>query len=400
MLGWEYPPFYAGGLGIACQGLIESLKDKVSQINFCLPLAKNQSSEIVEFGNVKIIPALKKRSSSQFSEAEHYYTQTYKTSLVYDSISKKYINESFIQLSKEIHSFSEEIANLAEELDFDIIHAHDWLTYLAGVRVKEKTGKPLVVHVHATFYDQAGANKDDGNEQVQVEKLGFEKADKIVAVSNYTKNILQNHYGIDSSKVEVVHNAAPVDISLDKTFMKNKPFKKLVLFLGRVTLQKGPLQFVWTAKRVLDVDPNVMFMVAGTGDMLHEVMEETARLGIAEHFIFSGFVTRDKIKDIFKMANIYVCSSISEPFGIVPFEALQNGTPVILSKQSGVSEVITHCCKVDFWDIDETANYILSILKYPELEQEMRVNGWNEVSHSSWEKAANECREIYNSVVK
>ncbi|GAI04335.1 unnamed protein product, partial [marine sediment metagenome] len=254
-------------------------------------------------------------------------------------------------------------AELAENEQFDIVHAHDWMTYPAGIAVSAVSGKPLIVHVHSTEFDRSGENV---NQTIyDIEREGMEWAAKVIAVSYFTSNIIISRYGISGEKVEVVYNGVERNGNWSLAGSGIGKDERIVLFLGRITMQKGPEYFLQAAKKVLDVMDNVKFVMAGAGDMMHRAVEMAAELGIGQKVLFTGFLHGEDVQKIYKMADLYVMPSVSEPFGIAPLEALDNDVPVIISKQSGVSEVLTHALKVDFWDVDEIANKIIAVLKYP-----------------------------------
>lgn len=285
---------------------------------------------------------------------------------------------------------------IAEKEDYDIIHCHDWMTYPAGIEAKKVSGKKLVVHLHATEFDRTGGNSV--NEYVyNIEKDGFEKADRVIAVSNFAKNMITQHYGINPEKIDVVHNAVEKE---HKKFQELKPGKEsLILFLGRITLQKGPEYFVYAAKKVLEKRKDVKFVMVGTGDMLERMINLTIDLGINDHFLFTGFLEGEALDKVYSMARLYVMPSVSEPFGITPLEAITNGTPVLISKQSGVSEVLQHALKVDFWDVNEMANKMLAVLKHDELHQTLRDNAQAQVHSVSWDKSARKVLDVYKKVL-
>jgi glycosyltransferase involved in cell wall biosynthesis len=297
----------------------------------------------------------------------------------------------------EVERFARAAEEIAAGETFDVIHCHDWLTFKAGVNVKRRTKKPLIVHVHATEFDRTGGN--GRNEHVyNIEREGMHAADKIIAVSNFTKNMIVNNYGIDPNKVEVVHNAVEfTDYNTERRKINN--YDKVVLFLGRITLQKGPDYFIESASKVLKKMSNVKFIIAGSGDMEYKMIEKAAQMGIGDKVLFAGFLEGADIDRAYKMADVYVMPSVSEPFGITPLEAMRNGTPVIISKQSGVSEVIQNCLKVDFWDTDQMANKILGVLKYGELHEEMKKNGSREIKKFSWDVPAGKCINVYRGVI-
>ena len=281
---------------------------------------------------------------------------------------------------------------------FDVIHAHDWLTYPAGIALARASGKPLVVHVHSTEFDRTGTSETAGslNQRVyDIERRGMMSAMRVLAVSELTKNICTKRYGVAADKVDVVYNGisdarlqpGPADSIRSKD--------KIVLFLGRITLQKGPEYFIAAAKRVLEKVPDAKFIMAGAGDMEVRMIELAAELGIGHRVLFTGFLRGNDVERIYRMADCYVMPSVSEPFGLAPLEAMRADVPVIISKQSGVSEVLTHALKVDFWDTDEIANKIVAVLKYPPLGQTLREHGSFELRKLTWEGAAEACVKSY-----
>ena len=295
----------------------------------------------------------------------------------------------------EVHRYAALATELAATEQFDIIHAHDWMTYPAGMAVAAMSGKPLVVHVHSTEFDRSGEHV---NQMIyDIERMGMHAADKIIAVSYFTQNIVINRYGINSDKVEVVHNGVERNGNGEWPLSKTGITKgeKIVLFLGRITMQKGPEYFLQAAKKVLEVMDNVKFVMAGSGDLMRKSVEMAAQLGIGHKVLFTGFLRGEDVKKIYKMADLFVMPSVSEPFGIVPLEALENDVPVIISKQSGVSEVLMHALKVDFWDVNEIANKIVAVLKYPPLEVTLRNYGNFEVRRLRWKDSAEKCMRVY-----
>jgi glycosyltransferase involved in cell wall biosynthesis len=300
-------------------------------------------------------------------------------------------------LMEEVARYALIASVIAAENDFDVIHAHDWLTYRAGIAAKQISGKPLVVHMHATEFDRSGENV---NQLVyDIEREGMLAADKVIAVSNLTRNIVVERYGIDPEKVVAIHNAVePVERSQNSMITKGID-EKIVTFLGRITFQKGPEYFVEAAAKVLKKYPNVRFVMAGSGDMMHKVIRRVAELKIADRFHFAGFLKGDEVDDMFQMSDVYVMPSVSEPFGISPLEAMRSNVPVIISKQSGVSEILRHALKVDFWDIDAMADAIYGILKYNNLETMFSKYGKEEVDNLIWENAAYTVKEVYQSVL-
>jgi glycosyltransferase involved in cell wall biosynthesis len=424
MLGWEFPPFITGGLGTACYGLTKAMDQLGIQVTFVLP--KIVQSRYTTHVKLLTPQAEGSATSPPFSELKNVKFRTidsplqpYSTPDVY----RRRIEEILRQKQKmhggtissasqliggidyagdmyaEVHRYAALAAELAENEEFDIVHAHDWMTYPAGIVVSAISGKPLVVHVHSTEFDRSGEHV---NQMIyDIERQGMERANKVIAVSFYTRSIIIGRYGISGEKVEVVHNAVErnnnSDWSLDDTGI-NKD-EKIVLFLGRITMQKGPEYFLRAAKKVLEVMDNVKFVMVGSGDLMHYAVEMAAELGIGQKVLFTGFLRGEDVQKIYRMADLYVMPSVSEPFGIAPLEAINHDVPVIISKQSGVSEVLTHALKVDFWDVNEIANKIVAVLKYPPLQVTLRDHGGFEVRKLRWKDSATKCAKIYEEML-
>ena len=302
-------------------------------------------------------------------------------------------------LFAEVQRYAALAAEIARGETFDVVHAHDWMTFPAGLAVAGIKGVPLVVHVHSTEFDRSGLAVDQ--RIYDIERRGMHGAMKVVAVSYLTKNLVTHHYGIDPGKVEVVYNAIePVaGLGFDPEQYSISSDEKIVLFLGRITMQKGPEYFLAAAKRVLDVMDNVKFVMAGSGDMIRRTVEMAASMGIGHKVLFTGFLRGSDVEKVFKMASLYVMPSISEPFGIAPLEAMSHDVPVIISKQSGVSEVLSHALKVDFWDVNEMANKIVAVLRHPPLASTLRQHGSFEVKRLSWTDSAKSCMGIYQQAM-
>ena len=391
MFGWEFPPLSSGGLGTACYGLTKSLSRKGVEITFVLPYSfgPNRADfvRLVSAGNIKI-----KKISSALQP--YISPEEYKKFLGKKTSPKIYGSTLF----DEVHRYTIAAEKIAEEEEFDIIHCHDWMTFGAGMRAKRKKNKPLVLHVHATELDRTGGHKV--NQHVyDLERSGMHKADRIVAVSNFTKNKIIDHYGIPADKISVVHNAVDFSSHIYDENFELKKTDRIVLFLGRVTLQKGPDYFVYAAKKVLEHEKNVRFIIAGSGDMEPFIIEKAAELGIAGKVLFAGFLSQEDVERAYKMADVYVMPSVSEPFGITALEAMKSKAPVIVSKQSGVSEVIRHCLKVDFWDVNELSSKIISLLRYKPLHETMKENAYSEAKKFSWDVPADKCIGIYNELI-
>lgn len=392
MFGWELPPFNSGGLGVACYGLSKALSKHVD-ITFVLPRKVEVDAKFLKLlfaNNIKVTvidsPLRPYMTAAEYSRLEEDVTLYGNT------------------LYAEVKRYAIEARKIAQREEFDIIHAHDWLTFEAGIAAKEVSGKPLVVQLHSTEYDRCGG--ENLNQAVyDIEKRGMEIADKVVGVSNLTKMIIEEHYNIPSSKVIAIHNRINADeyrqeYADDRIFQIKKDGKKIVLFAGRITLQKGPEYFLQVAKKALEYDKNILFVMAGSGDMEFQIMEEAAVMGISDKVLFTGFLRGKDLSQVFKMADIFVMPSVSEPFGIAALESIVHGTPVIISRQSGVSEIVQNALKVDFWDVDEMVNKILSIVSHDSLHQTLKENGSNEIGAFSWDMAASECLNLYNELVK
>jgi glycogen synthase len=280
---------------------------------------------------------------------------------------------------------------------FDVIHAHDWMTYPAGLAMAQVSGKPLVVHVHSTEFDRSGDNIDQ--RLYDIERRGMHGAIRCIAVSEYTRGICVRRFGVDPRKIDVVYNGIESDAQQPREGDRIEKNDRIVLFLGRITMQKGPEYFIRAAKRVLEKVPNAKFVVAGSGDMTTRIIEEAAHHGIGHRVLFTGFLRGKDVDRVFRLADVYVMPSVSEPFGIAPLEAMRNDVPVIISKQSGVSEVLTHALKVDFWDIDEMANKIVAVLKHPPLSQTLREHGSFELRKLTWDGAATKCVQTYGAAI-
>lgn len=413
MFGWEFPPFNKGGLGTACYGLTRGLRHNNVDVTFVLPKApKNAHSD-----HVNLLVAdnfyLEDEQKIKFLEVDSFLLP-YINSEQYISRLKEYKHKIKHNNSSEFDDdlygkdLYAEVYRLAGKArlisaleDHDIIHAHDWMTYPAGIEAKRVSGKPLVVHVHATSFDRSGGNGID-QRVYDIEREGMHAADKVITVSKLTKQRVIESYGVDPSKVEVVHNAVDFnDNTFDKKALKVSKDEKVILFLGRITQQKGPQYFLEAAKKVLDyTDKPVKFVFAGTGNMEGEMIHMAAQLGIADKVLFTGWVTGPDIDKLYSMADLYVMPSVSEPFGITPLEAMRNNTPCLISKQSGVSEVVHHVMKVDFWDVDEMTEKMLAVINYAPLHTALVENGNIEVHTFNWDEPAAKCVQVYTSVLQ
>lgn len=423
MFGWEFPPHISGGLGTASYGLVKGLAYRDVDILFVVPKAYGDedqtNAELIGAGDVSI-------QQRRFSYNEFWKEITY---VEVGSILAPYLDEEqYENRKKEISkhgesyaetddfgklhftgkygkSLMEEVANyaivastIATSNEFDAIHAHDWLAYPAGIAAKKVSGKPLVIHVHATEFDRSG---ESVNQAVyDIERMGMEAADKIIAVSNLTRNIVINKYGIDPKKVTTVYNAVEPKSEADKLLpVKRNVDEKIVTFLGRVTYQKGPEYFIEAANKVLEKMDNVRFVMAGNGDLMKKMIKRVAYLGISDKFHFAGFLKGNEVDKMFMLSDVFVMPSISEPFGIVPLEAMRSNVPVIISKQSGVSEVLKHAIKTDFWDVDAMADSIHALLSYKGLSSMFKEHGKKEVDDLKWENAAINVKQVYQETL-
>jgi glycosyltransferase involved in cell wall biosynthesis len=423
MFGWEFPPHISGGLGTACYGLTKGLYNVgVDDILFVVPKAygdeDNSKVNIIDAGEVVVSDRIIDYSS--FFRQMHFIEvgsslRPYSTPEEYEKLSvenhteSKYLVQSSFSgklsftggygtnLFQEIANYAVIASIIAYKYDFDIIHAHDWLAYPAGIAAKLVSGKPLVVHVHATDFDRSGGNVNPG--VYEIEKAGMEAADRVIAVSNLTRNIIIEKYGINPDKVITVHNAVEPIADRELQKLARSIDDKIVTFLGRVTLQKGPEYFIEAAHLVLQKMKNVRFVMAGSGDMLNRMIWRVATLKIGSRFHFTGFLKGDDVHHMFSLSDVYVMPSISEPFGISPLEAMQSNVPVIISRQSGVSEILQHAIKVDFWDTHAMADAIYGILKYDGLPLMFKKHARDEVDNLKWEHAAAKVKDVYMSVL-
>jgi glycogen(starch) synthase len=463
MLGWEFPPFIAGGLGVACYGLTRALDKQGHEITFILPKQVDRSQS----SHVKLLTPgeFAQRSGSQMvishggagptagaaggggGAAGGYWTPGFEhTRFIgipasFSSPYPAFSSPNFVRLSDgtilpqwvtnpeqatdpalqsvdlqqvamqigagqsqaghgygsdligDSERYARLVVALARSEQFDVIHAHDWLTYPAGLALARVTRKPLVVHVHSTEFDRSGTNV---NQRIyDIERAGMQGADRVLAVSMFTKSICVRRYAVTPGKIDVIYNGIERESQQPQEGSQIDSTDKLVLFLGRITMQKGPEYFIAAAKRVLEKTPNVKFVVAGSGDMALRMVELAANMGIGHKVLFTGFLRGADVERVFQMADCYVMPSVSEPFGLAALEAIHHDVPVIVSKTSGVSEVLQHVLKVDFWDIDEMANKIVAVLRHPPLSQTLREHGNIELHRLTWDVAAERCVRAY-----
>ena len=416
MFGWEFPPHISGGLGTACYGLTKALYNKEVEIIFVVPKAfgDEDNSQIRLLAANQVVNTLSKQESEKIDQKvsyiqinskilpyigeQDYYKILHSNSKTQSSTEVKFDFKGGYgeNLLEEVERYAFVAASIAKQNTFDVIHAHDWLCYKAGVIAKQISNKPLIVHVHATEYDRSGENINQ--EVYQVEKYGMNNADKIVAVSEFTRNIIINKYHQNPDKVLTIHNGVEQNIS--KEYSNKTKNKKIVSFIGRITFQKGPDYFIEAAEKVLKKDKNFLFIMAGKGDMLNKMVALVAKKRISKNFLFTGFLKGEEVNQLLSQSDMFIMPSVSEPFGIAPLEAMQNSVPTIISKQSGVSEVLRNAIKVDFWDTDAIANAIYAIGNYKTLSNMLSIEGKAEAINTTWSKAAEKLVELYNQLTK
>ncbi len=424
MFGWEFPPHIAGGLGTACYGIVKGLAYNGVQTLFVMPSASGDEDQsaarIISASDVPVesvgstvdefldkVKFVRIGSNMiPYVDPEEFHEMVESERRLQSENLAKCIGTKFRFSGRYGSNLMEEVAHYAmvggtiameHKDEFDIIHAHDWLTYLAGIAAKELTGKPLVVHVHATSFDRGTEDQIDSR-VYDIEKRGMMAADKVIAVSDLTRNIVINKYGIDPEKVVTVHNA--VDFSGRENLKVERGVRdKVVTFLGRITFQKGPEYFIEAAAKVLKRTKGVRFVMAGSGDMMNRCIRHVAKLGISDRFHFTGFLRGAEVQKMFAMSDVYIMPSVSEPFGISPLEAMRSNVPAIISNQSGAAEVLKYAFKVDFWDVDAMADDIYALLKYPALADFAAREGYEEVNRLKWNIATAKLKNIYESVV-
>lgn len=466
MLGWEFPPFIAGGLGVACYGLTKALDKLGHEVIFILPKPVDRShashvrmlSPAAAFGTSSggmppdsLLLDDEGNPLTGFKHASFHGVDA-SFSSPYPAFDENAFARTLAGATQELAARREEaiaaggepggvaisdapapspaphaptpghigmgggagvgygtdlvgdaeryarlVVALTRRETFDLIHAHDWLTFPAGIALAKATGRPLVVHVHSTEFDRAGNNV---NQRVyEIERAGMHAADRVIAVSQFTKSLCVRRYGVSPDKVDVVYNGVEREHVQPREGAKIEAKDKIVLFLGRITMQKGPEYFIAAARRVLEKYQDVKFVLAGSGDMALRMIELAASMGIGHKVLFTGFLRGKDIQRVFALADLYVMPSVSEPFGIAPLEALGHDVPILISKTSGVSEVLTHALKVDFWDVDDMANKIVAVLRHPPLSRTLLHHGHFEIRRLTWDGAAERCEQIYRDAV-
>ena len=414
MFGWEFPPHILGGLGTASYGLTKGIfANGDMDITFVIPKPMGDEektfAKIIGASNTPVAWRDVSWDYVQQRQGHVMDPQTYFDLRDHIYADFNYLNVNDLgciefsgkypqNLMEEINNYSIVAGVIARTAQFDVIHSHDWLTYPAGIHAKQVSGKPLVIHVHATDYDRSRGNVNPT--VFGIEKDGMNQADHIITVSEHTRRTVIEKYGISPDKVSTVHNAVeplPEDyLKIEKTPRK----EKIVTFLGRITMQKGPEYFVEAAAMVLKKVHNVRFVMAGGGDMMEKMIRLAARRGISDRFHFIGFLRGKEVYEMYKNSDVFIMPSVSEPFGIAPLEAMQMGVPSIISKQSGCAEILSNVIKVDYWDVNEMANAIYSIITYPAMFRQLQERGLEEVGQIVWKKAGTKVINIYKKLTK
>jgi glycosyltransferase involved in cell wall biosynthesis len=434
MFTWEFPPLISGGLGMACYGMVKALLAQGIKIDLVLPTKElvyfplRTESDVDTLPTVFLDPILHteyiQRRFTSLQERLEYVGITSRPESYFQldeikrhsfSVKSEYLDveDSGIaeqelweemtthligdeDLMRKVQEFTIRAERMAKTLQYDLIHAHDWLTYPSGMLARKISGKPLIVHIHATEFDRAGG---PGDERIhKIEHAGMTYADKVIAVSKYTAQMIMSRYRIDTGKIRIIHNA----FSLPEKDQSNplRIFKgPVILFLGRITLQKGPDYFLDMAQRVLEVHPEARFIMAGTGDMSRKLLRSSASMRLKNRFLFTGFLNRKQVETVLQASDIYVLPSVSEPFGISPLEAMAYGVTSIISKQSGVAEVVNHAFKIDFWDIDLWVETINHMIENPDKCRKIGLEGMHEVQNIQWNEAAEKIRLLYSATL-
>ncbi len=398
MLGWELPPHNSGGLGVACLNIARALARQGADIDFVLPYE-------AEHKDINFMHIL---SATHLDPIYRYGGGAYETMKLFEKIIPSE-EHKMISIRDVQKSYCDFVNEYLMEYKPELIHAHDWLTYEAGILAKKNYGIPLIAHVHATEYDRAGMHT--GNPLIhEIEYEGLMLADKIIAVSEATKRIIHEKYYIPLNKIDVIYNSLDENYEKSDYHFKDQTYGYLVhqkqkgytiiSTVGRFTVQKGLQNMMHAAALAISKNPKLLFVFAGDGEERNELIELAADLGISKNVIFTGFIRGKKLRDIYSISDIFIMSSISEPFGLTALEAAHHGDALILTKQSGVSEIIWSAMTYDFWDQEKLANEILSIAENPALLKTLQENVHNEYHKISWNEVAKKCLRIYNNTIK
>lgn len=393
MFGWELPPHNSGGLGVACYGLAKGLSKDGVKIKFALPRRLSVKVPFMEILDHEL-------QGSEVTAIDS-MLKAYIDERRYAEMMENGFSENLMMYGKDLYEeairFGEMASYWSKYKQHDVIHSHDWMTYPAGLKARSVSGKPFVAHIHATEYDRTGGSVN--TMIAELEYQGLNKADRVIAVSEYTKNMVNRYYGVENEKITVVHNGVDFEDFEPVVLRKMFPNDKIVLFVGRLTYQKGVEYFIKAAKEVLVQRPDTVFLVVGDGDMYGKLVMDTAALGIGHRVVFTGFQTGIKLRTCYEMADAFVMPSVSEPYGIVALESIVSGTPTIISRQSGVSEALKNVLKVDFWDSHKMAEHILNVLNFPIMAQEMATQAKREVAKLSWNEAARKTLRVYQDLI-
>ena len=400
MIGWEFPPHNSGGLGTACAGLTKALSDRQIYQTFVLPKKLPVDARYINvafpnqpfFQQIHINMELQPYGPITGFNRNYLRTRSRSAKAFYT----KMVNDAY--------EYAHVVEELSSQYPHDVIHGHDWMTYPAAIAAQQNTGKPMVLHIHATEFDRTLHHSHVNPEIAEIEYQGLSKADRVIAVSNYTKNLIVDKYSIDTKKIDVIHNG--IDLSefqyhqFDHDHLQQfARGKKVVVFMGRLTAQKGPDYFVQVASRIAKEVPEALFVVAGDGDMYNQMLMRSAHHNLTGKLLFSGFL-RDRNKMyLYRRADLFIMPSVSEPFGLVALEAAAAHTPVIISKQSGVAEVMSHAMAVDYWDVNQTANYAIHVLRNDDHHAYLCHHGAKEVEQINWGCAADKCIDVYSSLL-
>jgi glycogen(starch) synthase len=404
MFGWEFPPYISGGLGTACFGMTRALVERGHRVTFVVPSLPGSDRPshvaLVAASDFHAGPGKASPAGLTVNRVDSPLT-AYMAPEQYGALLEGSLLASpgpyGPDLFDEVRRYGEAAGSIARRYPFDVIHAHEWLSVHAALQARQESGRPFIFHVHALEFDRSGGIVNP--HICAIEQLGLAEADHVITVSHYTKGMIVERYGIDAGKVTVVHNAVSRGEAARTYSVAKQPGEKIVLFLGRITHQKGPGYFVEAASKVLRVLPDVTFVMAGSGDLMPQMVERVAELGMGSRFLFTGFLRGAEVERMYAASDLYVMPSVSEPFGIAPLEAMLYDVPVIITRQSGVSEVLHHALTVDSWDVDELANKICAALTYDALTREMIEQGREELKAITWDRAAKQIEEVYKKVI-
>lgn len=401
MIGWEYPPHNSGGLGVACQGITEALAAQNHSIFFTLPYALTSAPAHMRVMSCRDDSWDAPQDMPPFLAYDQSSGVVNSPDLAQKILAHELSSLPSSEIERKVSEYADLVAIEAKKhsKDFQVIHAHDWMSFPAALKVKKQSGKPLVSHIHSTEYDRIPSGY--GSPYItQIEKTGMDASDVVVAVSEYTKRLLIQKYAIPAKKIKVVHNGMYLSASIDPGKHHFAQNQHMVVFMGRLTGQKGPEYFVLLANKVLEKVPNTLFLVAGYGDMYHHLLLKTAQEGVSAKVLFSGFVRDAQRERVLDRADVFVMPSLSEPFGLVALEAAERNTPVIISKNTGVSEVLPSALVIDFWDLEKMSTTIAELLTNSGYRDSVVASHKQELAHVTWDVTAQKLEKIYRSVIK